>query len=104
MVVDTGSSRPVVVSADSLELAPGAPPAEQLQQHLAKLNIRCRNVVLLLPRSHMDVSDLTLPPATEAEITQLVGNAIALELEDNTTPRITDFLVTSQTDNNTSVP
>jgi len=103
MVVDTGSSRPVVVAADSLELAPGAPPAEQLQQHLAKLNIRCRNVVLLLPRSHMDVSDLTLPPATEAEISQLVGNAIALELEDNTTPRTTDFLVTSQTDNNTSV-
>ena len=103
MVVETGSERPKIVAANSLELSSDGSPAEQIQKQLAKENIRCRHVVLLLPRSHIDISDLTLPPATETEITQLVGNAIALELEDNATPRTTDFLVTSRTETNTNV-
>ena len=103
VVVNTGAASPTIVSANSLEIAPDACPAETIQQHLATENIRCRHAVVLLPRSDMDVSELSLPPATDAEITQLVSNAISLELEDSSTERTTDFLVTARSDQHTNV-
>jgi len=103
VVVNTGSESPTIISANSLEIAPNACPAETIQEHLAAANISCRHAVVLLPRSDMDISELSFPPATDAEISQLVSNAISLELEDNSTERTTDFLVTARSEQNTNV-
>ena len=98
VLAERGSLAPRVLEVGSFETDDSQPVAEQLRQHAASQNVRCRQAVLLLPRAELDVSSLNLPPATKAELPELVSSAVALETDDAADTRVSDFLVTHQDD------
>ncbi len=96
VLVARDSPGPRVLKADSFETDQDEPSAAELQSQLDRQEIRCRQVVLLLPRAKLDIASHSLPPATEEEIPELVASAVALENDDAGTSRVSDFLVTHQ--------
>ena len=85
-----------VISTGTLEPSQELSLAECLRDELANRKLRCRNVVLLLPRTAIELTSLSVPAATEDELPSLIHHAAALELDDPGTERVTDFFVTRE--------
>lgn len=98
LLVERASPFPRILAAGSFDADDGRPLAAQLQEQLATQKICCRQAVLLLPRSELEVTSHQLPPAKKDELPELVYNAAASEFDDAAGQHVSDFLVTHRDD------
>lgn len=97
IVVDQVDKRPRLLNAGLITCADPTELGERLSEEMAGRKIHCRQVVLLLPRSELDVTAISLPAASDEELPQLVENAVAMEV-DEPDLQVTDFLVSNRDD------
>lgn len=93
LVVRRSSPRPTLLATGAFEPNSETPLVEQLQQHVADQRIRGSQVVLLVPRSDLEMDTLRLPPADDEELPELVQNLVAQKAEDDGATIHSDFLV-----------
>ena len=98
LLVSRSQSVPRVVDVGSFQTDDQQPLVEQLHAHAASRNLRFRQAVVLLPRAELDVTSLNLPPATAAELPELVKHAVIQETDDAGLSYVSDFIVTRQAD------
>lgn len=95
IVIDEVDKRPRLLNAGSLTCDAPAELGERLSEELTARKIRCRQVVLLLPRGELEVNAISLPTASDDELPQLVENTIAMELEEPGL-QVTDFSISQR--------
>lgn len=98
LLVERALPFPRILAAGSFDADDSGSLAEQLQEQLATHKVRCRQAVLLLPRSALEVASHQLPPAKKDELPELVYNAAASECDEAAGAQVSDFLVTHQDD------
>jgi len=83
-VVRESANRPHLIAAGSIEHddAP-ASLVQSIREELRQSSVSVSRAVLLLPRGDLDVHSLSLPPATEAELPEMVGNMLAQKADDS---------------------
>lgn len=102
LVIERDVSLPKLIGGETFELQ-GPSVAAQLQERLTSLDLRVRHAVLLAPRSQLDVVSLQLPPATPAELPELVQGALLQEQDEAAAKRVSDFLITHHDSESTEV-
>ena len=97
IVIDQVDKRPRLLNAGLITCGDPTELGERLSEELAARKIRCRQVVLLLPRSELEVTAISLPAASDEELPQLVENAVAMDVEEPEL-QVTDFLLSNRDD------
>ena len=82
------------LSAGSVTRSTEIEPLVQLATQLESQKLDCRQVVLLLSRSELELSTLSLPPASADEIPALVATEVEQQFGDSSAPPLVDFLLT----------
>ena len=94
VVREAPNSRPVLTQAGRFEHNHIDTLVDHARKQLSDQGVSVTRAVLLLPRGEVEVNSLELPPATEDELPELVGNMLAQA--DETGELITsDFLITA---------
>lgn len=102
VAIERDAALPKLIGGGCFEVQ-GRSPAADLRDRLASENVRARHVVLLLPRSEIEIVAFHLPPAAEAELPELVRGALLQEQDDAAANRVSDFLITHQDQESTDV-
>ena len=91
VVAREGANLPVLEAAGSFEIEDTADLVEKVRDQLSD-GPSVSRAVLLLPRGEVDVSTLRLPPASDAELPELVANLLAQQAEEHNSA-VHDFVV-----------
>lgn len=98
VVVREGESRPQLVAAGSFDAELPETLVGHLKAELASKKVAVSRAVLLLPRGNVEVNSLRMPPASEDELPEMVGNVIAQQVDDSGEGHVHDFVVSETHD------